>query len=148
VYNIIQGIKNLIYWFPVIWCDRDWDYNYIIVLLYHKFRRMEKFYRGDKVYSANSLKTAKQLSVVKNLCKRLSNSNYLENAMYCHDKKYEEYDFEFESLGNGWSKLIPDPNIQRSKSFRKCGNHADYMEKQDLDYLFKYMRKHIQKWWD
>jgi len=31
-----RGIKNLIYWFPIIWKDRNWDSHYIFEILKHK----------------------------------------------------------------------------------------------------------------
>jgi hypothetical protein len=32
----IQGVKNLWYWVPVIWKDRNWDSHYIFDMLQHK----------------------------------------------------------------------------------------------------------------
>ena len=32
-HNLTYGIKNLIYYFPVIWNDRYWDYEYMLDLL-------------------------------------------------------------------------------------------------------------------
>jgi hypothetical protein len=34
--SFIQGIKNLIKWFPYIWKDRDYDYTYTLELLKRK----------------------------------------------------------------------------------------------------------------
>jgi hypothetical protein len=34
----IQGVKNIAYWFPVIWKDRDWDGHYIYEVMKHKLR--------------------------------------------------------------------------------------------------------------
>jgi len=31
-----RGVKNLIYWFPIIWKDRNWDSHYIFEILKHK----------------------------------------------------------------------------------------------------------------
>jgi hypothetical protein len=33
---IKQGVKNLIYWFPIIWKDRNWDSHYIFEIMKHK----------------------------------------------------------------------------------------------------------------
>ena len=30
------GVKNIIYWFPIIWKDRNWDSHYIFELMKHK----------------------------------------------------------------------------------------------------------------
>jgi len=34
--NIKHGIKNLWYWFPIIWSDRNWDSHYTLEILKHK----------------------------------------------------------------------------------------------------------------
>lgn len=42
-YNITIGMKNLIDWFPVIWKDRDWAYDfYTHKILLHKLKRLQK----------------------------------------------------------------------------------------------------------
>ena len=30
------GVKNIIYWFPIIWKDRNWDSHYIFEIIKHK----------------------------------------------------------------------------------------------------------------
>ena len=40
--RFIQGIKNLIYWFPIIWKDRDYDHAFIEYMLEHKYKAMYK----------------------------------------------------------------------------------------------------------
>lgn len=38
--NLGQGIRNIIYWFPVIWKDRHWDYAFLLYILRHKLEAM------------------------------------------------------------------------------------------------------------
>ena len=40
--RFIQGIKNLIYWFPIIWKDRNYDHAFIEYMLEHKLKAMYK----------------------------------------------------------------------------------------------------------
>jgi hypothetical protein len=42
--QIRKGISNLIYYFPIIWEDRDWDYCYIYVMIEAKLERMIKYW--------------------------------------------------------------------------------------------------------
>lgn len=42
--GILNGLKNLWYWFPVIWGDRQWDYDFLLKLLSHKLCRMEDYF--------------------------------------------------------------------------------------------------------
>lgn len=36
-----MGIKNLIFWIPIIWNDRNWDYYYILKMLKHKLKLID-----------------------------------------------------------------------------------------------------------
>jgi len=40
--KILQGIRNLWTWFPVIWNDRNWDYTYIYSILKTKLEKVYK----------------------------------------------------------------------------------------------------------
>ena len=48
--NIKIGFKNLGYWLPVIWNDRDWDYWFIYRILRHKLKSVyNEFEYGPKI---------------------------------------------------------------------------------------------------
>ena len=151
-YNLKQGIKNLIRWIPVVWRDRDYDQSFVFYILYHKFKHMEDYFRGDNCWGADAEKYADEIKVAKNLCKRLYEEDYLENALFWHDKKFESINladlFEPSSEYEGYSIYVGDRNEARDKSFKGCCKHSDYMEKQDKDYLFSYLYKHLDGWWD
>ena len=70
--------------------------------------------------------------------------------MYWHNKKFEDrsWDEMFKDIENNMKQFVPDPNVERDKSFKRCCKHSNYMEEQDLDYLFRHMRKYIKNWWD
>jgi len=42
---LVFGVKNLFYYFKVVWRDRDWDENYIYILLLYKIRKQRKKYQ-------------------------------------------------------------------------------------------------------
>lgn len=90
-YNFRRGMSNIIRWIPVIWGDEDFDYEPLYNLLYHKLKFMEEFYRSDYTWSAGALKTANEIKIAKNLAKRLTESNYLQNAFIEHKKIYPHY---------------------------------------------------------
>lgn len=152
IHQFIQGIKNLIRWFPIVWKDRDFDYRYLYNILHKKLEHMEQFFESNYAMSMDANKYAKQIMVAKNLAKRLAEESHLENAMLFYDQKYEVYNpFEntipHEKL-EGFQRLLPDPDKDRSKAFDKCCKHSSYMKKQDQEYLFNYLNKHINAWWD
>ena len=135
-YSIKNGIWNIIRWFPVIWEDRDWDDYYIFALLYHKFRNMEKYFRSNNTYSVEALDVADKIKVAKLLCKRIIDDNYVDNALIPVEQKYGELKYHFESTN------------EESKARQRAYRHSDYMKKQDIEYLFKLLSKHIQEFWD
>ena len=64
--------------------------------------------------------------------------------MMFYDKKYS--DKKVMTIENGWVIWNGDKKMQ--SAFSKCGKHSNYMEIQDKDFLFDYLKKHINRWWD
>lgn len=148
-YSIKNGIKNIVKYLPIIWKDRDWDEYYIFSLLYHKFYYMEKLFRSDKVWSAKALDVADKLKIAKLLCKRIIDEDYLINALIPVEQKYGESKWHFEpSSHKGLNKMVFDGSEEEHKARHKAYKHSDYMKKQDIDYLFKFMAKYIEEFWD
>lgn len=151
--KIVTGIKNLIQWIPIIWNDRQWDYYYFYKILYYKLKFMEEFWKSDEPVSAKAEKTAKQITIAKNLAKRLMENNYIDNALMWHEQKYPDYldkALNFEPYKDNLKLyILVDKNpIDEKKSFEKCCEHSDYMEKQDKEMLFDLLKKYVNRWWD
>jgi len=153
--RLICKIKRIFYYLPYIWKNEDWDSHHIYDLLYAKLKSIENYwtnYDGMGRYVGQE-KDLKNIKIAKNLCKRLGNDNYLENATFWHDKRYDERDFEecFEDFtydnGEVVSRWVEDNNKRREKSFIRACSHSDKMEKRDKEYLFDFLKKEIDKWW-
>ena len=149
--NLKRGIINIIKWFPVIWNDEDYDFQTIYTLLYHKLNHMEQYYESDKTYSANADKTAYEIMIAKNLAKRLAKENYLNNALIEHEQKYPDYlekSFHTEKIeGKDLYRIMDLNSKEEKKSFERCSQLSDYLEQQDREYLFDYLKKKIRNWW-
>jgi len=74
-YAIIDGISNLIKWFPLIWKDRDFDHGYLYDILYFKLGEMQKFFESDNTWSADANEYAKQIKGCKELLYRIINES-------------------------------------------------------------------------
>lgn len=37
-----KKVKKILSWLPVLWKDEDWDYEYILDILYHKVKTLDK----------------------------------------------------------------------------------------------------------
>ena len=72
--NIYHGIHNLIKWFPIIWHDRDWDWEYLARMMEFKFRNMSHLFKEHGV-AVGSEKQAKELLTCAELIKRLRDND-------------------------------------------------------------------------
>jgi len=148
--RFVNKIKKVFYWLPYIWKDEDWDYAYIYELLYAKLNRMDNYWENcdDWIKTVTHEKEHRRIKVAKNLAKRLADDNYLNNALFWHRKKYEPYvDFISKKPNkDGFYTYIEDVYIERSKDFSKCYHHSDYMDEQDKELLFKYLKKYSDGW--
>lgn len=130
-YKVVIGIANILYYLPLIWEDRSWDYTYN-----YKFLRvkLEKQRRDILKYSnhVNATNDAQELFVCIELLKRLEN------------KEYD--DILFESRGGMevlWYKArsgVTSMNIRISKM-------KDNYQNQDIDLLATYLKKYGSGWW-
>ena len=155
-YDIPQGVENLFLWYKVIWNDRNWDQYFIYVILRHKLILMEKNIRNGHTVGCD--KEADNIKICILILDRIINDVYFEMVFDKHAAKWGEPKLEFTD-----SEKYPDcktidvvyKNVktekdkeQESKDFKRASNHERYLKQQDLDYLFKIMRKHIESWWD
>jgi hypothetical protein len=100
------------------------------------------------------------------LLDRIIKGDYLTNSLKPHKEKWGELRLDFKETSDetfrdidGGEKLYegtfsvekvttPEGKEQENKERMKLYKHVDNLEKQDLDLLFKLMRKHIEGWWD
>jgi len=86
----IDSMSNLIYYFKVIWGDRQWDYMYIENILLKKYKRMYKsFYRNDT--HENTKKYAQALRICIMILHRREQCWYMEVP---YDSAVEDRDWK------------------------------------------------------
>ncbi len=156
-YHIKYGIKNLIQWFPVIWKDRQWDYLFIYLILRHKLHLTEQMTRKYGHHTKH-IQDADKIKKCVLLLDRLIEDDYHENIFKHYDEKWGEMEVIYKD-----STDYPDccevdmkyPNVKtkedeilKSKEYKLLSNKPEELKKQDIDLLFKLMRKNIQTWWD
>ena len=96
-YNVTIGVWNIFNWLPVIWGDREWEFNYFFdQILLHKLKRIVRYYHGDP----NEPKEVK-------ICINLINRWYELDEMYGEiptqeiwDKQKEIRKFLYKILAN------------------------------------------------
>ena len=154
--DFIIGIKNLIRWFPIIWNDRQWDHIYIYTILHKKLSLTEKYLRYNGMHT-RAEKDADDIKTCILLLKRLLEDNYHETAFKRHYEKWGSPDLRLidckdstcKQIHIHYDNVITDNDKEKErKEFNSAYEHETYLREQDLDLLFKTMRKHIQGWWD
>ena len=151
-YNIKYGIENLINWFSIIWRDRDFDHCFFHEIMLHKLKNMEKFFRSDYAYSVNANKDADNIKHAINLLERIVNNDYTQEALKLFYEKYPDYKFEFKTEpcpdNPNLHRLIDDKTEEQKELLSICYKNADELEKKDYNEMYKYLREHIEEWWD
>lgn len=120
--SFIQGIKNLIHWFPIIWKDRDYDHAYIEVMLEHKLKAMYKRFSDKNATYVNweSEHAAKALKAL-NIC------------VIILERRREEF-----YILNLYDKYFDADNVQQVAA----------IEDRDWKLLHTLMEKYMLWWWD
>lgn len=116
--GIIEGIKNLIKWFPVIWKDREFDYRYLYEVMYFKLRDMEKFFNSDDTFSEDAKVYAGEIKECADLLLTIKNE---------------------ETSDKYWNEEI---------GFNLPIEDLDKIEQEEIDRFFALMAKRICWWWD
>jgi predicted O-linked N-acetylglucosamine transferase (SPINDLY family) len=118
---------------------------------------MEKHIRehGHHLYH---LRDAKQIKIAILLLERIMKDEYHENVFKYHREKWGDPDFnwidipdqpDFVELKITRPKVLTKKDKeQERKEFRRLSEKEAKQKKQDIDFLFNHMRKHIQGWWD
>jgi len=122
------GIKSIVFWLPVIWQDRHWDHTFIWRILKRKLQGVEKAMAGG--LHADGLAQARQIHVLILVLDRLIENRHFD--IVYHDISWK-------------GRTLDDPP---GYDVMKRHEWEEYLIKQDIEYLFDTMKKHIRCWWD
>lgn len=167
-----NGVKNLIYWFPIIWKDRNWDSHYIFEIMKHKLSAQADYIGSNDRHTRAQL-DAKRMRLCVKLMKLVQDEFYSSEYSDYHNTKH-------------WFEDIPEKPGYSSWESKTLGeNFDDYFKKYPLIYkrvkngegiygregrkedkqviamnigyinherarklLFKIMEENIEGWWD
>ena len=170
--NIMEGIKNIIYWFPIIWKDRNWDHHYIFEVLKHKLKAQSK-YIGDRNRHTRAKYDAQRMNLCVNLIQKLEDDyygleymDYAENRHWfedCDDKPgystweseniWEKYDDYFKKYPLLYKRVINGEGVfglegREGDKQLIAMNIAHLNNDRAHKLLFKIMESNINSWWD
>ena len=151
-YSFITGIANIINWWPIIWNDRDFDHSYFHIVMLHKLKNMEKFFRSDYVWSADAIERANDIKYAIGLLQRIIDNVYIEEALKPFYEKYPDYEFDLKTEpcpdNPNLNQLIDNDTEDQKDLMLACFKNEEKLREKDYDRFYRFIRKHIQEWWD
>jgi hypothetical protein len=172
----IRGVKKLIYWFPIIWKDRDCDSYYIFEIMMHKIKAQSK-YIGDRDIHRGAKRDAEIMMTCVRLMKLVQDEHYSGEYSDYHKTKHwfepindgrgcstwesrlleENFDDYFKKhpliykrvlLGEGVFSLGKHDSVGTEIKQRIAMNIGHINEQRAHKLLFKIIEENIKKWWD
>jgi hypothetical protein len=169
-----HGIKNIIYWFPVIWKDRDWDDHFIFEVLKHKLKAQSK-YIGSNDRHTRSQQDARRMRLCVSLIEKVQYETYemeymdygkdriwftpcnngtgssLYNSEIIEDNYFEffkKYPLIYRRVLKGEGPFTLDGRSGSEMNKIVAMNIAHINQERAYKLLFKILEENIRGWWD
>ena len=169
-----QGVKNLWYWLPIIWKDRNWDGHYIFEILQHKLAAQANYIGGRDLHTRAQL-DAKRMRLCISLIKKVQEEDYAMeymdyakdrvwftdcedrpgSSLYNSEEVWEKYDEYFKKYPLVYKRVLKGEGVftlnGRNESDIKrviAQNIAHLNHDRARELLFKIMEENIEGWWD
>jgi hypothetical protein len=167
-----QGIKNIIYWFPIIWKDRHWDSHYIFDILKHKLKAQAN-YIGTSDRHTRAQQDARRMRLCVKLIEKVQEEDYTMEYMDYHKDRiwftdcedrpdsslmnselvWEKFDDYFKKYPLIYKRVTNGEGVFKLEG-REDDKHVIAMNIAHLNHdrarklLFKIMEENIEGWWD
>ena len=175
--NIVEGTKNLIKWFPIIWRDRDWDSQFIFDILQFKLKNQAK-YIGDNDRHTSAKEDAEIMMRCVDLIEKVKTEFYQSEYMDYHESTFEFVDIPENERSEWYEEGMKQYHSEEiwekfDEYFAKYPKIYDYvmtykkaqifpidtkqkiamnmgheLHKRARKELFNLMEKNIERWWD
>lgn len=143
--DLIEGIKNLIKWFPIIWKIREWDWRYTLDILQQKLKFQSDWTEKHGIHLHKD-EDIKWMRLCVKLIEKVKNGDYEIEYMDFENKKWD-----FISLNDGsdnsflkneliWEKY--DEYFFKNKSMHK--KTIEYLKQNQTRYCIHYSDKGLQ----
>ena len=170
--TFITGIKNLWYWFPVIWKDRHWDDHYIFQVMIHKLKAQSK-YIGSRDIHTRAKRDAEIMMTCVRLMELVKEEYYGMEYIDYHESKNWFQDVPGKEGYSSWESRLVSENfddyfkkypliykrvLNGEGPFKREGREDDKQviamnighinHERARKLLFKLMEENIEGWWD
>jgi hypothetical protein len=168
----IQGVKNIIYWFPIIWKDRNWDGHYIYEIMKHKLKAQAN-YIGRRDFHTRAQQDARRMRLCVKLIEACQEEPYSMEYMDYHEtemfyNKIEDkdlYELDIQTKSENFKEYFAKYPRQYKRVLNGDINmfQKDIREKDDKiiameiahenqercrKLLHKILEDNLEKWWD
>lgn len=127
-YDLRYGIENIFKYLPIIWKDRDWDYIYLLDLLYFKLKKMQKCISK---YSC-TVDADKDVENIQKTIDLIKIYNDFDNFAY--------YTNEIDKIENS---DIEDKEYYVHRYYKAIYD----LEEATFEGIFYYLSKNLRGWW-
>jgi hypothetical protein len=160
--DIKRYIYNIIKWSPILWKDRDYDYEYILNVLAFKLQNISKYIDKHKSYKGYKRDVERINLCIRLLDKLQTNFYKFEPQNFYKSKSTFNYDSETRNLN--LNLIIIDDNLNEyfnkyKREYQKIQNQnssviwtatqlGTIIENKAKRILFKILEEQIFNWWD
>ena len=168
------GIKNIVYWLPIIWKDRNWDHRYIYTILQHKLKAQSK-YIGDRDHHVTAKRDAEIMMTCVRLIDKVGEEFYSSEYSDYHKSKHWFEDVPGKEGLSSWnSRILEEDFSDYIKKYpliekrvmkgegvfsldgedsleikqRIAMNIGQINHERANKLLFKIMEENMSRWWD
>lgn len=151
---LLEKIKRVFNWIPIIWKMGEWDFYYLLKIMYHQISFMKE--ANDK-YSPCVKSTVKETSdsmqEVLLVLKRLMDDNYLIERLKPVEEKYGELELKFkpcewDDKGKPLYYEFDDNRTEEhQKAWTKAAELSDEDREKDEKMLWELLPKYYKTWW-
>ena len=166
------GIKNIWYWLPIIWKDRNWDSHYIFEIMIHKIKAQSK-YIGERGMHTRAERDAEIMMTCVRLMALIQDDFYSSEYSDYHTTKHWFEDVPGKEGYSSWESKLMEENFDDffkkyplmykkvlngegvfSREGREDDKQIIAMSIAHLNHnrarklLFKLMEQNIERWWD
>ena len=170
--EVRTGIRNIWYWLPIIWKDRNWDSHYIFEIMMHKLKAQSKYIGGRGIHLRAERDAEVMMTCVK-LMKLIQDDFYSSEYSDYHKTKHWFEDVPGKEGYSSWESKLLEENfddyfkkypliykrvLNGEGVFRREGREEDKqviaMNISHINHdrarklLFKIMEENIERWWD
>ena len=167
-----NGVKNLWYWLPIIWRDRNWDGHYIYEIMKHKLKAQANYIGTNDRHTRAQIDAKRMRICIKliQLCQdetyAMEYMNYHKNRVWftpCNDREgsslmnleevWEKYDEYFAKYPLVYKRILKGEGVF-SLEGREDDKHiiamniAHFNQDRARKLLFKIIEQNIEGWWD